>query len=107
MMGQLRSVAPVLLVFATLFLTNAAAGDPTAPESPPSEITEVIDLPAVGQYGMMTYMHEGDQYIVVQTGGRTPGALVTNVAPSSSRRPLPLLPVRHGRGLRRRPEAPY
>ena len=41
MMGQLRSVAPVLLVFATLFLTNAATGDPTAPESPPSEITEV------------------------------------------------------------------
>ena len=41
MMGQLRSVAPVLLVFATLFLTNAATGDPTAPESPLSEITEV------------------------------------------------------------------
>jgi serine protease inhibitor len=41
MMGQLRSVAPVLLVFATLFLTKAATGDPTAPESPPSEITEV------------------------------------------------------------------
>ena len=40
-MGQLRSVAPVLLVFATLFLTNAATGDPTAPESPSSEITEV------------------------------------------------------------------
>ena len=35
-----------------------------------------IDLPAAGQYGMMTYMHEGNQYIVVQTGGRTPAALV-------------------------------
>ena len=41
MMGQLRSVAPVLLVFATLFFTNAVTGDPTVPESPPSEITEV------------------------------------------------------------------
>ena len=35
-----------------------------------------IDVPAAGQYGMMTYMHEGKQYIVVQTGGRTPAALV-------------------------------
>ena len=26
--------------------------------------------------GMMTYMHDGNQHIVVQTGGRTPGALV-------------------------------
>ena len=41
MIGQLRSVAPVLLVFATLFFTNAVTGDPTVPESPPSEITEV------------------------------------------------------------------
>ena len=35
-----------------------------------------IDLPAAGQYGMMTYMYEGRQYIAVQTGGRTPAALV-------------------------------
>ena len=62
-MGRLRSVAPVLLVFATLFLAdansgdptgflanaasgdptgflvNAATGDPTGPQSPPPEIT--------------------------------------------------------------------
>ena len=62
-MGRLRSVAPVLLVFATRFLAdansgdptgflanaasgdptgflvNAATGDPTGPQSPPPEIT--------------------------------------------------------------------
>lgn len=32
------------------------------------EILGSVPLPAPGQYGMMTYMHEGKQYIVVQTG---------------------------------------
>lgn len=32
------------------------------------EIVGSVPLPAPGQYGMMTYMHEGNQYIVVQTG---------------------------------------
>lgn len=43
------------------------------------EIIGSVPLPAPGQYGMMTYMHEGKQYIVVQTGSsRTddPAALV-------------------------------
>ena len=31
----------IILVFTTLFLAHAANGDPTAPESPPTEITEV------------------------------------------------------------------
>jgi len=38
-----------------------------------------VPLPAPAQYGMMTYLHEGKQYIVVQVGSsRTdfPGALV-------------------------------
>lgn len=36
-----------------------------------------VDLPAPGQYGMMGYMHEGRQYIVVQIAGRDlPGSLV-------------------------------
>ena len=35
-----------------------------------------IEIPAPGQYGMMTYMHEGGQYIVVQISSPThPGAL--------------------------------
>jgi quinoprotein glucose dehydrogenase len=48
------------------------------------EILGTIDLPAPGQYGMMTYMHEGKQYIVVQVGSfRTdyPGALVAYTLP--------------------------
>jgi quinoprotein glucose dehydrogenase len=38
-----------------------------------------VELPAPGQYGMMTYMHEGRQYIVVQAGSAKrgqPGQLV-------------------------------
>jgi quinoprotein glucose dehydrogenase len=43
------------------------------------EILASVPLPAPAQYGMMTYMHRGQQYIVVQIGSsRTdfPGALV-------------------------------
>jgi len=29
-----------------------------------------VQLPAISQYGMMTYMHEGKQYVVVQLPGR-------------------------------------
>ena len=37
----------------------------------------VVDIPAPGQYGMMSYSHDGTQYIVVQIMSRThPGALV-------------------------------
>jgi len=38
-----------------------------------------VELPAPGQYGMMTYMHEGRQYVVVQAGSAKrgePGQLV-------------------------------
>lgn len=38
-----------------------------------------VELPQPGQYGMMTYLHEGHQYIVVQTGSarrKQAGALV-------------------------------
>ena len=38
-----------------------------------------VELPAPGQYGMMTYLHDGKQYIVVQTGSvhtGFPGSLV-------------------------------
>lgn len=38
-----------------------------------------VELPIPGQYGMMTYLHEGVQYLVVQSGSarrNQPGALV-------------------------------
>jgi quinoprotein glucose dehydrogenase len=43
-----------------------------------------VELPIPGQYGMMTYMHAGKQYIVVQTGSarrKQPGALVALALP--------------------------
>ena len=48
------------------------------------EILGSVELPAPGQYGMMTYLHEGKQYIVVQTGSvhtDFPGSLVALALP--------------------------
>ena len=69
----------ITMVTGTLLVTaEGGGGEPRlhAVDKVTGERLGTIDLPAAGQYGMMTYMHEGDQYIVVQTGGRTPGALV-------------------------------
>jgi glucose dehydrogenase len=41
-----------------------------------------VKLPAGGQYGMMSYQHEGKQYILVQIGGaQYPGSLVALTLP--------------------------
>ena len=41
-----------------------------------------VKMPAAGQYGMMSYMHEGKQYVVVQIGGaQYPGSLVALTLP--------------------------
>ena len=48
------------------------------------EILGSVELPAPGQYGMMTYLHEGKQYIVVQIGSVQtgfPGSLVAYALP--------------------------
>ena len=48
------------------------------------EILGSVELPAPGQYGMMTYLHEGKQYIVVQVGSIQtdfPGSLVAFALP--------------------------
>ena len=48
------------------------------------EILGSVELPAPGQYGMMTYMHEDKQYIVVQIGSihtDVPGSLVAYTLP--------------------------
>ena len=48
------------------------------------EILGSVALPAPGQYGMMTYMHAGTQYIVVQVGSvhtDFPGSLVAYALP--------------------------
>ena len=69
----------ITMVTRTLLVTaEGGGGEPRlhAVDKLTGERLATIDLPAAGQYGMMTYMHQGGQYIVVQTGGRTPGALV-------------------------------
>jgi quinoprotein glucose dehydrogenase len=43
-----------------------------------------VELPMPGQYGMMTYLHEGKQYLVVQAGSarrNQPGSLVALTLP--------------------------
>ena len=48
------------------------------------EILGSVELPGPGQYGMMTYLHEGKQYIVVQIGSIQtgfPGSLVAYALP--------------------------
>ncbi|MEE3203254.1 MAG: hypothetical protein VX262_08185, partial [Acidobacteriota bacterium] len=48
------------------------------------EILGTVELPAPGQYGMMTYMHEGKHYIVVQIGSVQtdfPGSIVAYALP--------------------------
>ena len=48
------------------------------------EILTRVELPIPGLYGMMTYMHEGKQYIIVQSGSarrNQPGALVALTLP--------------------------
>ncbi len=48
------------------------------------EILGSVELPAPGQYGMMTYLHEGKHYIVVQIGSvhtDVPGSLVAYALP--------------------------
>jgi len=79
-----------LLVQTRSLSQGTAQYDPDAPlelharDKMTGEILASVPLPAPGQYGMMTYMHEGKQYIVVQVGSfRTdyPGALVAYTLP--------------------------
>jgi quinoprotein glucose dehydrogenase len=47
-------------------------------------ILKSVELPAPGQYGMMTFMHQGKQYIVVQAGSarrNQPGQLIALALP--------------------------
>jgi quinoprotein glucose dehydrogenase len=64
----------------TLLLTAEGAGGASvlhALDKMTGERLGTIELPAPGQYGMMGYMHEGQQYVVVQIGGgEYPSSLV-------------------------------
>jgi len=69
---------PLLLVTRTLLL-NAPGGTDSvlhALDKKTGKRLATVKLPAPGSYGMMTYMHDGRQYIVVQVMGQGhPGAL--------------------------------
>ena len=87
---SIQMVAGDLLVQTRSLSQGTSQYDPDAPldlharDKRTGEILASVPLPAPGQYGMMTYMHEGKQYIVVQIGSfRTdfPGALVAYALP--------------------------
>ena len=53
-------------------------------EADSGRIVASVEIPIPGQYGMMTYMHNGKQFIVVQAGSakrNQPGALVALTLP--------------------------
>lgn len=70
----------ITLVTETLLLyAEGSGGEPYlhAVDKQTGQEVGRVELPAQGQYGMMTYEHEGQQYIVVQVASRElPGSLV-------------------------------
>ena len=71
---------PITMVTPTLLLTAEGAGGASvlhAVDKATGERVGTVEIPAPGQYGMMGYLHEGRQYVVVQIAGRgMPGSLV-------------------------------
>ena len=61
-------------------------GDPLlhARDKLTGEILTSVEIPIPGEYGMMTYMHEGRHYILLQAGSprrRQPGVLLVLALP--------------------------
>jgi quinoprotein glucose dehydrogenase len=82
---SIQMVTGDLLVQAQALSQGGAQYEPDAPlelharDKYTGEILASVPLPAPAQYGMMTYMHDGQQYIVVQIGSVQtdfPGGLV-------------------------------
>ena len=82
---------PDILIQTRALSEGMAQMEPDAPltlnarDKQTGEVLASVPLPAPGQYGMMTYMHDGRQYIIVQIGSsRTdfPGALVAYRLPN-------------------------
>ncbi|MCY3846652.1 MAG: PQQ-binding-like beta-propeller repeat protein [Acidobacteria bacterium] len=77
--GAARARAILMTTGSLLLATEGANGPPVlnAHDKRTGEKLGTVDLPAPGQYGMMTYLHEGQQYIIVQVGrgGSFPGSL--------------------------------
>ncbi len=76
----------ILMVSGDLLLTTEGMAGPrvlNAHDKRTGEKVGSVELPAIGMYGMMTYKHDGRQYIVVQTGqrGRVPESYVALALP--------------------------
>ena len=74
-----RTSHPVTMATKTLLITAEGTGGEAvlhALDKRNGRRLGTVELPARGQYGMMGYMHDGRQYIVVQiAGGGMPGSL--------------------------------
>ena len=70
---------PITMVTGTLLVTaEGGAGQPVlhAVDKATGERLGTVELPASGRYGMMSYMDDGQQYIVVAVSSPNyPGAL--------------------------------
>jgi quinoprotein glucose dehydrogenase len=87
--------AGIMMVMGDLLLQTGGggrgggAGAPVAPrlnarDLQTGEVLAFVELPANGQYGMMTFMHEGKQYIVVNSSSgpsQMPGGFVALTLP--------------------------
>ena len=75
-----RTSHAVTMVTKTLLITAEGGGGASvlhAVDKLTGERLGTVDIPAPGRYGMMSYLHEGQQYIVVQIASTThPGSLV-------------------------------
>ena len=86
--GAARARA-ILMTTGSLLLATEGANGPAvlnAHDKRTGEKLGTVELPAAGQYGMMTYLHDGHQYIVVQVGqgGTFPGSLAALRLPIDS-----------------------
>ena len=78
--GTPRGKAVLMSTGSLLLATEGSNGPPVlnAHDKRTGEKLGTVELPAPGQYGMMTYLHEGQQHIIVQVGrgGTLAGSLV-------------------------------
>jgi quinoprotein glucose dehydrogenase len=78
--GSISMTTSTLLFYAS----QGSGGEPRlyAVDKSTGDRLGEVDLPANGSYGMMTYLHEGRQYIVVQISGNgLPASLVALTLP--------------------------
>ena len=79
------SAAITMVTGSLLLTTEGSGGRPVlnAVDKRTGDARGSVELPAPGQYGMMTYSHEGRQFIVVQIGmgGEFPASLVALALP--------------------------